>query len=256
MKHYTVGQLAKLARITPRTLRHYEDKGLLVPQREENGYRIYTSHDVNRLGHILAMRACGLPLNTIRKLLVDEKIDIRQALTCHLNRLYSQANDIEQAIQRTQSALATIEGIEAMNDETKFETLKQQYQEQFERDFGEEARALYGDDVIDATNERMMAMSQEEWNAKESLEEDLKAQLRLALQTADPTSEEAIQLARMHEQWIRIHWGPGYSYEAHLGLAQTYMRDDRFRSYYEDAAGEGSLEFLIKALEAYLTEKL
>ncbi len=51
----------------------------------------------------------------------------------------------------------------------------------------------------------MMALTKDEWEAKELLEDAIKVQLRIALQTQDPQSEAAQELARMHEKWITIH---------------------------------------------------
>ena len=63
----------------------------------------------------------------------------------------------------------------------------------------------------------------------------------------------ALPLDEMHAAWIQMHWADGtYSAEAHRGLAQGYLADDRFKAYYDSAAGEGATEFLVKALLANL----
>ena len=84
-------------------------------------------------------------------------------------------------------------------------------------------------------------------------EQAIKERLRAAMATGDPAGEPARELARMHARWIALHWGEGrYSREAHRRLAQMYLADDRFRAYYDTAAGEGATEFLVAALESYL----
>lgn len=60
-KQYTVGELAELAGVSTRTLRYYDEIGLLVPERRENGYRIYGSTQVDRLQEILFFRELGVP---------------------------------------------------------------------------------------------------------------------------------------------------------------------------------------------------
>ena len=95
-----------------------------------------------------------------------------------------------------------------------------------------------------------MALTKDEWEAKELLEDAIKVQLRIALQTQDPQSEAAQELARMHEKWIAIHWGNGYEEQEYLGLVQGYLNDPRFVSYYDSAAGEGATEFLVQAIES------
>ena len=251
-QRYSVGELAKLAGVSTRALRHYEDCGLLAPARSENGYRVYSAADAKRLAHILAMRSCGLPLPEIRRLLADPASDLRAALAEHLRSLRSQGDSLQDAIDRTQAALANVERMEGMSERDAFETLKEEGLARFEEEFGAEARERYGAEAIDAANERMMALTRDEWDAKELLEELIKVQLRLAMAEGDPAGEAAAELARMHERWIRIHWGDGYSREAHRSLAHGYLADDRFVSYYDGACGEGATEFLVKALEANL----
>lgn len=249
---YTVGQLAKLAGVSTRTLRHYEDVGLLAPSRDESGYRIYSPGDAKRLAQVMSLRACGLPLNEIRRLFNDPQASLHDSLTAHLRNLRMQGTSLQDAIARTEAAMAAIERMEGMEAKDAFESLKEQGLRDFEETYGQEARERYGDDVIDEANARMMALSRDEWDAKELLEESIKVQLRIAMANGDPTSEESAELARMHARWIRIHWGDGYNREAHLGLAQGYLCDERFTAYYDGACGEGATKFLVSALEANL----
>lgn len=65
---YTVGSLAKLAGVTVRALHHYEDEGLLHPERTASGYRHYGAADVERLQQILLLRSCGLSRRHSRRL--------------------------------------------------------------------------------------------------------------------------------------------------------------------------------------------
>lgn len=250
---YTVGQLAKLAGVSARTLRYYEEEGLLRPSRAESGYRVYAASDAKRLAYILSMRACGLPVATIHSLLENDEGDLRHVLHAHLLTLSAQRDSLDEAIERTEAAIATIERIEQMNENDAFEALKGERIAENERAYGYEARDRWGDEAVDAANERLRAASREEWDALERLGDEINGQLAIAMATGDPAGEEARRLARMHAQWIEGHWGTGrYTPEAHRGLAQMYLADDRFRSYYDDAAGAGATEFLVKVLEAYL----
>ncbi|MFZ5811464.1 MAG: MerR family transcriptional regulator [Thermodesulfobacteriota bacterium] len=63
----TIGELARHAGLTIRTLRHYDQIGLLKPSGRSNaGYRLYDADDTARLHHILALKELGLPLGDIR----------------------------------------------------------------------------------------------------------------------------------------------------------------------------------------------
>jgi DNA-binding transcriptional MerR regulator len=63
----TVKQLARMAGVTPRALRYYDQIGLLRPERVgENGYRYYGQESLLRLQQILLYRELELPLERIR----------------------------------------------------------------------------------------------------------------------------------------------------------------------------------------------
>ena len=122
-----------------------------------------------------------------------------------------------------------------------------------EKAYGEEARAKYGDDAVDAANRKLLAMDDAAWRDKEQLEAAIIDQLALAMTTGDAAGDQAQKLARMHGEWIRMQWADGaYSRQAHLGLAKMYLADARFTDYYDSRAGEGACAFLVEALEAHL----
>ena len=65
MNEYRIGELARMAGITTRTLRFYEEAGLLAPSgRSERGYRLYCSADADRLQEILLLRSAGEVLSS------------------------------------------------------------------------------------------------------------------------------------------------------------------------------------------------
>jgi len=67
--NYKVKELAELSGVSVRTLHWYDRIGLLTPQREENGYRSYSTAQVDRLQEILFYRQMGIPLEEIKMLL-------------------------------------------------------------------------------------------------------------------------------------------------------------------------------------------
>lgn len=65
---YTVQALGKLAGVSTRTLRYYDEIDLLKPARiNSSGYRIYGPNEVDRLQQILFYRELDVPLETIKK---------------------------------------------------------------------------------------------------------------------------------------------------------------------------------------------
>jgi len=70
---YLIGLFSKINRITTKTLRHYDEIGLLTPEHvdEETGYRYYTSSQLPMLHQILSLKQLGLSLNEIKEVIAD-----------------------------------------------------------------------------------------------------------------------------------------------------------------------------------------
>ena len=253
---YTVGSLAKLAGVTVRALHHYEDEGLLHPERTANGYRCYGAADVERLQQILLLRSCGLSLGDIRVAIADDRFDFRAALVDHLATLRARQKELETLVGTVEKTIASLEGRCTMTDEERFEGMKARAIAENEERYGAEVRQAYGDAAMDAANERMAGMSQEEWGDAKALEAAILDQLAAAKETGDPTGEAARELCSMHARWLQMHWGEGaYSPAAHAALAEGYVADQRFTAYYDEAAGEGATAFLRDALIAWCAEQ-
>jgi len=105
-----IGEMAKKAGVTVRTLQYYDKEGLLSPSGEsEGGFRLYNDKDMVKLVQILMMKDLGFPLKEIKKRLdaLDTPADVVNALTEH-------AADIRRKIE---ILTASLEAIEALKDE-------------------------------------------------------------------------------------------------------------------------------------------
>jgi MerR family transcriptional regulator, repressor of the yfmOP operon len=65
----TVRDAAGRLGVTPRTLKYYEERGLVTPDRSEGRYRLYDEKDLERFGRILRLRALGFSLHGIIEML-------------------------------------------------------------------------------------------------------------------------------------------------------------------------------------------
>lgn len=248
---YTPAQLARLADVSVRTLHHYDQIGLLVPARAANGYRSYTSADVERLQQILLMRAMGMELGAIAQALDDPAFDEAASLRGHLDTLRQRRAQIDTLIATVEKTIASLEGEQTMTDSERFAGLKRETIERNEQLYGTEARTRFGDEVIDAANERLRALDEATWHDLAQLEEGIKEQLQRALTTGDVAGAEAAALVRMHSRWVSAHWPEGsFTPEAYRGLADGYLADQRFVAYYDDACGPGATQFLHDAIHA------
>ncbi|WP_291290123.1 TipAS antibiotic-recognition domain-containing protein [Enorma sp.] len=119
-----------------------------------------------------------------------------------------------------------------------------------EKAYGEEARAAYGDEVVDASNKKYLAMGEAAHLQAEELAVAINEQLRRAMEAGDPAGPEARKLVAMHARWLHMYWPDGtYTPEAHKGLADGYVADERFQAYYEKVA-PGAAQFLRDAIRA------
>ena len=251
---YAVKELAALSGVSVRTLHYYEERGLLVPRRLANGYRVYDAGDAARLQQILLYRDAGMALADIKDLLDDPAFDAREALRAHRERLARKIEQTEAMMRAVERTLANLEKGTAMDDAKRFEGMKRLAVEENERLYGEEARAAYGDAAVDASNEKVLAMDEGQWESAEGLAEAILDKLAEAVPTRDAHGGAARELCAMHEAWLKMYWPDGmYTREAHAALAETYVADERFRAYY-DARVEGGARFLRDALKAYCAQ--
>lgn len=249
---YTVQKLARLAGISARTLRFYDEIGLLRPRRtSSNGYRVYGETEVDALQQILFFRALGLELGTIAAVMQDASFNRLDALKSHLGVLEEKRAQLNLLIANVTKTIAKEEGSITMADKEKFEGLKRRQMDENEQQYGEEIRAKYGEDTVKASNEKYMKMSKAEYDAMQETAQAILDQLQAAVQSgAAPDSDTGKAIAALHRKWLGHTW-PSYSQEAHLGLVQMYLDDARFTAYY-DTQVPGCAQFLRDAVHAWV----
>lgn len=249
---YTISKLAKISGISTRTLRYYDEIGLLKPERiNSNGYRIYGQIQVDVLQQILFYRELGIGLEEIKSILNSSEFDIERSLQNHLIHLNNQKIRIELLIQNVNKTICSLKGETVMSDKEKFEGFKKDLIEKNEEQYGLEIREKYGDESVNASNAKLANMSEEQWQKQQDLTNKLNEKLKEAIKTNNPGGKIAQEVCDLHHQWLCMFWQDGmYSKEAHLSLGQMYVEDERFKKYYDEIE-EGAAEFLYEALKIY-----
>jgi DNA-binding transcriptional MerR regulator len=219
---YTIQKLSQMAGISTRTLRYYDEIGLLKPARiNSSGYRIYGAGEVDRM----------------------------QALKEHREQLLEQRTQLDLLLENVEKTIEACGGRIVMSDQDKFKGFKQKMVEGNERRYGREAREKYGDQAVDKSNLKLLNMTKEQYEDLESLTRELTEVLSAAFKTGDPAGELAQKAADLHRQWLSFYWDD-YSKEAHAGVAQLYVDDERFTAYY-DKEQPGTAAFLRDAILIY-----
>lgn len=247
---YTVHKLGTLAGVSTRTLRYYDEIGILKPARiNSSNYRIYGQKEVDRLQQIMFYRELGVSLDKIKLIVTSEAFDENSALIKHRDELLAKRAQLDLLIANVEKTIKVKRGMLNMSDKEKFEGFKKQLIDDNEKKYGKEIREKYGDNSVNASNKKLMNMTQEEYNEYEKLGEEIQDTLKAAFATDDPAGELAQKAADLHRRWLSFTWS-SYSKEAHAGLADMYVADDRFKAYY-DKNQPGMAEFLRDAIYIY-----
>ena len=228
---YSIGELAELSGASVRSLRFYEEAGLLNPERDPaNGYRRYSEADVDRLQEILLLRRLDMPVRDIAPLLSTSKAGRRMVLQHHLAALKRERDRLNTLITTVEYTLAEERGETTMQDSEKFEGLKQ--------------------NLVDESTRKMLNMSEKDFAAWQELSAEIVSALEEAVRSgADPAGPEGARVCDLHRRWLGYTW-PSYTAVAHRGLAEAYVADERFTAYY-DGTVVGCAAWLRDAIVAH-----
>ena len=231
---YSIQELSRLSGVTTRTLRWYDQIGLLKPSRvAESGYRYYGGAEVDRLQDILYYRALGVELARIRECLDDPSFDRLAALQSHLAALEAERERLEQLIRSVKDTIGAEERKEIMSDQQKFEAFKQRAIARNEEAYGAEIRARYGDQEVDEANAAVINLTREQYQEWTDLGREIQERLEAAVREGvSPESQEGQEITALHRRWLTIT-GNQYDPAKHRGIAELYVSDQRFTAYYD-----------------------
>ena len=100
--NYVISIAAELAGVHPQTLRVYERKGLLQPQRTEGNTRRYSHHDIARLRRIQALTQEGLNLAGVMRVM-ELELDFAR-LQAHYERAMAEVAQLQEQMQELMEA--------------------------------------------------------------------------------------------------------------------------------------------------------
>lgn len=95
--------------VSTKALRLYEQRGLIRPLRTEAGWRTYGPAEMTRAAEIVTLRALGLSLVRIGRVLGGNAAELRPALASHLESLGAQARQLDRTMDHIRAMLAGIE---------------------------------------------------------------------------------------------------------------------------------------------------
>lgn len=236
----TIGELSRLSGVTIRTLRHYDQIGLLPPAGiTEAGYRIYDQSCLERLHTIRLLRELEFPLEEIRRLLDAGTDHLQSALDAHRSLLLMRKGHIEYLLHLTDEYRT--KGMKLMN----FNIFDQHQQ----ADRTQQAQSVWGYTPAWQEYEQKEASRQPGDSARYGQQlMELFARFGKNRPTS-PDAPEAQAFVRELQHFISSHF---YTCTPPIlqGLADMYETDD-FRQNIDRAGGDGTAAFVAQAIRCY-----
>ncbi len=249
---WSIAQVARMSKVTSRTLRHYDAIGLLAPAWiGSNGYRYYEREQLLRLQQILLLRDLGLNLETVSEVL-DGRHRTVDVLRNHQQWLRTERDRLDQLAATVAKTIRELEGGEyTMKMEELFDGFDADRQARYETElverYGESAQAH-----IDEGKSRM-----KDWTRADAdkfmadLQDISKAFGDLFGAGVAPDAPEVLEVTDRHYRWICLSWTPNR--DSYKGLGQLYVDTPDFKANFPV---EGLAEWVRDAMTAYADARL
>ena len=233
----TVKEVSRITGVSVRTLHHYDAIGLLRPtQVTESGYRLYDNAALQRLQTILFFRELEFPLQEIKDILDTPNFDPREALADQIHLLELRKQHLENLIAHARKIHKT--GVIDLN----FKPF-----DKHEMDaYAAEAKAKWGKtEAYQEYEKKSSGKDAQNGDALMAIFAEIGAVRHL-----DPAAPEVQALVGKIQNHITAHF---YNCTKPIlaGLGQMYVADERFKANIDRAGGEGTAEFVSKAIDIY-----
>ena len=240
-----INEFAKLTGVSVRTLHYYDEIGLLKPALvdAQNGDRFYDENSLLRMQEILFYRELDFSLKSILEILSSPDYDKQKALAEQRKLLELKKERLERIIDDLDGATKGKVTMAAFVN-SDYETARKQYEVEAKERWGEteaykehaEKTAKYTKDKWHAVNDGLMAIFSKFAKCKQNGN------------TAD--SDDAQALVKELQNYITENYYTCTN-EILAGLGQMYVADERFKANI-DKNGDGTAEFVSKAIESYI----
>ncbi|MBL7933167.1 MAG: MerR family transcriptional regulator [Bacteroidia bacterium] len=243
MDKYSVNQLAKLARVSVRTLHHYDEIGLLKPgSRSESKYRYYGEEELLRLQQILFYRELDFPLAKIMEILDDPSFDTENALRLHKKELLMRRERMTELVNTIDKTITHLKN-RKMKAEDMYKGFSKEQAEAYEK----EAKERWGAEIVEESKERVMKMGKDGLEKVKQEGEDISKELSqlMHLKASDKKVQDLI-----HRHYLFINKFYTVTREIYSGLGDLYVNDERFKKNYEKYK-TGLAEFLRDGMKIY-----
>ncbi|HSW93652.1 MAG TPA: MerR family transcriptional regulator [Gammaproteobacteria bacterium] len=249
---YTVNKLAKLSGVSARTLRFYDEIGLLKPAYVgDNDYRYYEEEQLLMLQQILFYRELDFPLAEIQRIMSSDHFDKIEALESHKCILMKELDRTSQMIRTIDKTISHLRGKEKMKNEELYYGFDSEKQKKHEKYLVE--KGIVTQQFINESNAKIKDWSDEQKRSFITDMEGIITDLIVEMEKKSQPDDESVQaLMRKHYTWLELTWTPNR--ESYIGLSELYQTPE-FRKFYDDRHPE-LLDFFVKAMKIFAEREL
>ena len=246
---YKIKQLAKIAGVSVRTLRYYDQISLFRPSGVlPNGYRYYKKPELLRLQQILFYRELDFPLSEIKRILAAKDFNPRQALKEHKRLIEKKKNRLDTLIKTINKTIKHMDQENQLADQDLYDPFRdpdvKQYQSETKLRWGQS-------DAYRQSTARVKQMSKADM-AK--IKADSQALTQKIADHMDQGADHPVVQALIADHFQSIQLFYDCSLEFYQNLGQMYVGDARFAAHYNQFR-PGLANFMQEAIEIFVTQQ-
>lgn len=243
---YLIKYVSEISGVSVRTLHHYDEIGLLSPQKKENGYRYYSEEDISFLQMILFYKYLGFSLKKIKELLKKEDGEVLNHLKAQLKLMQKEKQKLLTLIETLEKTIESEERKVSMPTKEKFKGFSYQDNQKYKQ----AAIDLYGREVIEETIQKQKGKEQE---ITDGFNRIFFAFSENKSNGLSATAQENIQLAEeLHKHLCR------YAFDCPMdvfsSIAYGYVQNEEFKNNL-DQFGDGTAQYVCDAVQQYVKEQ-
>ena len=241
-----INEVAKLTGVSARTLQYYDEIGLLIPEKLNNGYRDYSDENLDKLQKILFYRFLKFKLNDIKELL-DGDIDSLKILEQQRELILKEKEKFEIILNNIEKTIKTYKGEQKMTIEEKFNGFKKEDLNKYE----DQAIEKYGKGTIEESKKRQ---SGKEDIVAEKFNSVFRSMVEYK-QDGLNIEEKEVQ-SKVEDLYNYMNkYAFDCSIEVFSYIGKGYSQNPEFKNNI-DKFGEGVAEYTSKAIDAYCKSRL
>ena len=241
-----INEVVKLTGVSARTLQYYDEIGLLIPQKLDNGYRDYTEENLEKLQKILFYRFLKFKLNDIKELLEGD-FDNLKILEQQRELILREKEKFEVILHNIEKTISNYKGEQTMTIEEKFNGFKKEDLNKYEN----QAVEKYGKDTIEESKKRQ---SGREEIVTEEFNEVFRSMAKFKDENVD-VAEKEVQ-SKVEDLYNNMNeYAFDCSIEVFSYIGKGYVYNPEFKKNI-DKFGEGVAEYTSKAIAKYCSDRL